>query len=307
MLQFVIKRMLIAIPVILGCLTLVFFLIHFLPGSVADLIAGEEVSAETISQIEEKLGLNQSLGQQYVTYLLNIIQGNLGQSFVTNEPVLDKLLAHFPATLTLTIASTIVAITLGVVLGVLSAVYSNTFIDNVVRVISLFGISMPNFWIGIILIMIFSVQFNWFPSIGSGSLNQLVLPALALGISGAGVITRLIRNSMLDVLNNKFVTTLRSKGLSERKIIIKHVLRNAILPTVTVIGILFGEMLAGSVVTETVFSRQGVGTVIIGAINQKDIPVLQGAILLISITYITINLLVDVSYSVIDPRIKREA
>lgn len=307
MLEFVLKRVLIAIPVILGCLTLVFFLIHFLPGNVADLIAGEEVSAETISQIEEKLGLNQSLGQQFMTYLLNILQGDLGESFITNEPVLDKLLAHFPATLTLTMASTLVAITLGVILGVSSAVYSNTFIDYIVRVISLFGISMPNFWIGIILIMIFSVQFNWFPSIGSGHANQLVLPALALGISGAGVITRLVRNSMLDVLHNKFVTTLRSKGLSERKIILKHVLRNAIIPTITVIGILFGEMLAGSVVTETVFSRQGIGTVIIGAINQKDIPVLQGAILLISITYITMNILVDVSYSIIDPRIKREA
>ncbi|WP_138756386.1 ABC transporter permease [Paenibacillus sinopodophylli] len=304
MFMFVIRRLLVSIMVVLASVTLVFFILNVLPGNPAEMMLGPNATPETLQNLNESLGLNKSLLVQYFDYMRGFLKGDLGESFITKKPVIDQLLAQLPATLSLAGASIAIAVILGMVLGVLSAVYQNKAIDYVVRMISLFSISMPTFWLGILLILIFSVHLQWLPAIGNGSLRQLILPACCLGIASAGSLSRLVRNSVLEVLNEQFVVTLRAKGLPEKLVLCKHVLRNALIPTVTMIGIVAGELLSGAVVTETVFSRQGIGRVVVEAIMQKDIPLVQAAILIAAIFYIIVNLLVDISYTYIDPRIR---
>ncbi|WNS78348.1 ABC transporter permease [Domibacillus sp. DTU_2020_1001157_1_SI_ALB_TIR_016] len=305
MVKFLLQRLLVSILVVWGSLTLVFFLLHILPGDAARMIGGETLSQERVDHLQKQFGLDRPIGEQYMSYITGIASGDLGSSFVDNQPVVEKLMVHFPSTLALTFASGLIAILIGVVFGVLSAIYQNSWFDYIFRFFSLFSVSMPTFWIGILLILIFSVHLKWFPAIGNGSIEQLVLPSVCLGVAGSGLLARMIRNSMLEVMNEQFVLALRAKGISEKMVVYQHVLRNALLPSITIIGILVGELLAGAVVTETVFSRQGIGRVVVDAINQKDIPMIQGAILIAAIMYIVVNLLVDLSYSYIDPRIRR--
>jgi ABC-type dipeptide/oligopeptide/nickel transport system permease component len=305
MAKFILNRLIVSIPVILGSLTLVFLIIHWLPGDPAQMIAGDDAAPDRIAYLKHEFGLDRPLWLQYLSYLWESVQGNFGHSFANSQPVLERLIAQLPATLNLAIFSTILAIVFGVLLGVLSAVYQNRWLDYVVRVLSLLGVSMPKFWLGILLILIFSVQLQWLPAIGNGSFKQLILPSFALGVTGAGMLARMIRNSVLEVINEPFVLTLRAKGLTERAVLYKHVLRNALLPAITVLGLLVGEMLAGAVVTETVFSRQGLGKMVVDAINQKDIPVIQAALLITAVFTILVNLLVDISYSYVDPRVRR--
>lgn len=301
---YILSRLGMAIGVIWGSITLVFFIVNVLPGDVATLLAGDDVPTETIHQLREELGLDRPLPVQYMAYIAGLFQGDLGTSYANSEPVLDRLLDNLGPTLALTLSSMFVAVTLGLILGILSAVYQNKLLDGIIRVLSLIGVSTPNFWIGILLIWIFSVQLHLLPSIGNGSLEQLILPSIGLGITGAGVITRLIRNSILEASNEPFIRSLRGKGIGQRAILLKHILRHALIPAVTMLGMIFGEMLAGSVVTETVFSRQGLGRLIVDAIDQKDIPIIQGAILFTAGFYVCINMLVDISYRFIDPRIR---
>lgn len=302
--RFILKRFIVSLGVIFGSITLVFFLLHILPGDSARLIGGENITEEGLAELQAILGLDKPVGEQYLSYIGGILTGDLGHSFIDNQPVMSKILDHLPATLALTVASAIIAITVGIALGIISAVYQNKWVDVVVRIIGLFSVSMPTFWIGILLIMVFSLQLNWFPAMGSGSFSHLVLPAICLGFMGSGTITRMVRNSVLEVMNDQFVQTLRAKGLREGYIMFFHILRNALIPVITVMGILIGELLAGSVVTETVFARQGIGRVVVDAINQKDIPMIQGVILFVSIMYVVVNFLVDLSYAFIDPRVK---
>jgi ABC-type dipeptide/oligopeptide/nickel transport system permease component len=305
MVKYILNRLIVSIPVILGSLTLVFLIIHWLPGDPAQMIAGEDASPERIAYLRNQFGLDQPLWQQYAVYLWKSIRGDFGHSFANSQPVIDRLLAQLPATLSLALLSTIFAIIVGFILGVLSAVYQNRVLDYVVRVISLLGVSMPKFWLGILLILVFSVHLQLLPAIGNGSFKQLILPSFALGVTGAGMLTRMVRNSVLEVIHEPFVLTLRAKGLSEKIVLYKHVLRNALLPAVTILGLLVGEMLSGAVVTETVFSRQGLGKLVVDAINQKDIPVIQAAILITGLFNILVNLMVDVSYSYVDPRVRK--
>ncbi|OZB95367.1 ABC transporter permease [Paenibacillus sp. XY044] len=305
MIKYILNRIIVSIPVILGSLTLVFIIIHWLPGDPAQMIAGDDAAPERVDFLREQFGLNEPLWKQYLDYLWNSIRGDFGHSFANSQPVLERLVAQLPATLSLAVVSTIFAIVVGVALGVLSAVYRNKALDYIVRVISLLGVSMPKFWLGILLILIFSVHLRLLPAIGNGSFKQLILPSFALGLTGAGMLTRMVRNSVLEVIQEPFVVTLRSKGLTERAVLYRHVLRNALMPAVTVLGVLVGEMLAGAVVTETVFSRQGLGKLVVDAINQKDIPVIQAAILITGIFTIIVNLLVDISYSYVDPRVRK--
>ncbi|NQX61651.1 ABC transporter permease [Paenibacillus qinlingensis] len=305
MVKYILNRLIVSIPVILGSLTLVFLIIHWLPGDPAEMIAGEDASPERIDYLRKQFGLDQPLWQQYAEYLWRSIRGDFGHSFANSQPVIDRLLAQLPATLSLALLSTIFAIIVGFILGVLSAVYKNRVLDYIVRVISLLGVSMPKFWLGILLILVFSVHFQLLPAIGNGSFKQLILPSFALGVTGAGMLTRMVRNSVLEVIHEPFVVTLRAKGLSEKIVLYKHVLRNALLPAVTILGLLVGEMLSGAVVTETVFSRQGLGKLVVDAINQKDIPVIQAAILITGLFNILVNLMVDVSYSYVDPRVRK--
>lgn len=302
----VIKRLCASLLVVFGSLVLVFSILYVLPGDPTDTIMDPSIATpEAIANLRQQLGVDQPFHVQFFRYLTNMVQGDFGQSLINSAPVLPKILEHFPATLALTAASSLVSVVIGVVLGVLSAVHRNRAIDLIARMVGLFGISMPTFWSGILLILIFSITLGWFPAMGSDGWNTLVLPALALGTVGAGFIVRMVRNSMLEVISEQFIVTLRSKGLGEKAIMYRHALRNAMIPAVTMIGMLIGEMLAGTVVIETVFSRQGIGRIIADGIMAKDLPVVQGVILFSAVIYVVVNLLVDISYAFIDPRVRR--
>ncbi|GGG68103.1 ABC transporter permease [Paenibacillus radicis (ex Gao et al. 2016)] len=305
MLKVIVNRLLISIVVLLGTLTLVFSLLHLLPGDPVNIkVAGNPVSAEVIANLRHEFGLDQPLYKQYFQYIGKVLHGDFGKSLIDNEDVMVKLMAQFPATISLTLLSMVIAIVLGVLLGVLSAVYRYRSLDHLIRLISLFGISMPTFWVAILLVLIFSVHWQWLPASGVGGFQYVILPAASMGIVGAGLIARMVRGSMLEAIHEPFVRTLRAKGLPERTVIYQHVLRNALIPAVTMIGMLLGELLAGAVVIESVFARQGIGRVILDAIMAKDLPVVQGAILLTASLYIIVNLLVDLSYTIIDPRVR---
>jgi len=306
----IVKKMLLKILTafvsIIGSLILVYCIIYLLPGDpVLSMLDPSVATPEMVAKLREELGLDQSFFIQFSHYFINVLHGNFGQSLINSDQVLPKILEHFPATLALTVTSAIVSIVIGVLFGVLSAIYRNKWIDIFARLIGLFGISMPTFWSGILLILIFSVFLNWFPAMGSDGWKTLVLPSLSLGFVGAGLIIRMVRNSMLEVINEPFIVTLRAKGLSERAVMYRHALRNALIPAITIIGIHLGELMAGTVVIETVFSRQGIGRIVADAIMAKDLPVIQGVVFFSAIVYVVINLLVDLSYSFIDPRVRR--
>lgn len=306
MLRQILTRSFVAVLTVFGSLVLVFVIVYLLPGDPATVILDPSiVSPAEIAALRRELGTDQPLYRQFLTYVSHMVQGDFGKSLLNDEPVLPKILTHVPATVTLTIASLLIAATVGIWLGVLSAIHQNGWIDIAARIVGLFAISMPTFWSGILLILVFSVTLGWFPAIGSQGWKTLVLPAVALGLVGAGFAIRLVRNSMLEVMKDPFVVTLRAKGLSERTIMYRHVLRNALIPVLTVLGILGGDLMAGTVVIETVFSRQGIGRVISDALIAKDLPVIQGVIFFTAMIYVLINLLVDISYSIVDPRIRR--
>ncbi|QHW32923.1 ABC transporter permease [Paenibacillus rhizovicinus] len=306
MLKIIAVRLLSSVGVVAGSSILVFCILYVLPGDVVmNMIDPSSMSPEAIANLRHQLGVDRPFYEQLLHYFNAMLHGDFGHSLVNSEPVLPKIMAHFPATLELTAAASAIAILVGVVLGVLSAIHRNKPIDIAARIIGLFGISMPTFWSGILMILIFSVTLGWLPAMGSDGWKTLVLPALTLGLLGAGFIVRMVRNSMLEVLGEPFITTLRAKGLLERSVMYRHALRNALIPAVTMMGILVGEMLAGTVVIETVFSRQGIGRIISDAIMSKDLPVVQGVVLFTAIVYVAINALVDISYSYIDPRVRR--
>lgn len=306
MIGLVSKRIVNSLLVIAGSLVLVFTILYVLPGDPTDMILDPTMATpELVASLRQQLGVDQPYHIQLIRYFGNMIQGDFGNSLLNSEPVLPKIVKHLPATLALTAASSVVSVVVGIILGVLSAIHRNRFIDVAARTLGLFGISMPTFWSGILLILIFSVNLNWFPAMGSDGWRSLVLPALTLGTVGAGFIVRMVRNSMLDIISDHFIMTLRSKGLTERAIMYRHALKNALIPAVTMMGMMVGEMLAGTVVIETVFSRQGIGRVIADAIMAKDLPVVQGVIFFSAIVYVVVNLLVDISYSIIDPRVRR--
>jgi peptide/nickel transport system permease protein len=302
----ILLKILTAFVSILGSLILVFCIIYLLPGDpVLSMLDPSAATPEMIANLRKELGLDQPFYIQFLHYFIDVLHGNFGQSIVNSDPVLPKILEHFPATLALTFTSAILSVVIGVTFGVLSAIYRNKWIDIVARLIGLFGISMPTFWSGILLILIFSNFLHWFPAMGSDGWKTLVLPSLSLGFVGAGLIIRMVRNSMLEVINEQFIVTLRAKGLSERAVMYRHALRNALIPAITIIGLNIGELMAGTVVIETVFSRQGIGRIVADAIMAKDIPVIQGVVFFSAIVYVIVNLLVDLSYSLIDPRVRR--
>ena len=301
---FVLRKFAGAAFVVFGAITMVFLILYWLPGDPAVLIAGDGATAETIARIRDHLGTDRPLWQQYAIYIDGLAHGDLGTSFSTNTPVLAQLLAQLPPTLALTAFACAVAIVAGVLLGVISAVGHGRAIDHAIQATTLFFTSMPSFWLGILFILLFSVTLRWLPAIGNGSAAQLVLPVACLGLITSGKLARMVRNSVLEVLDEPFVTTLRGKGLLERQVLFRHVLRNALIPVVTLLGILVGELLSGAVVTETLFARQGVGRLLVQAVGVKDIPVVQGVILVASLFYVLVNMLVDISYGWIDRRVR---
>ncbi|MDY8047313.1 ABC transporter permease [Paenibacillus polymyxa] len=308
MIRAVAARMVTSLLVILGSCILVFSILYLLPGDPVDSILDPSTATpEMIANLRHKLGVDQPFHVQFLNYFGNLLQGDFGKSLLNADPVLPKIWVNLPPTLALTLAGSAISVIIGVLLGVLSAIHRDKPIDIIARIVGLFGISMPTFWSGILLLLIFSIHLVWLPAMGSDGWKTLVLPSLTLGIVGAGFIVRMVRNSMLEVINEQFIVTLRSKGLSEKVIMYRHALRNALIPAITMIGMLMGEMLAGAVVSETVFSRQGIGRLIADAIMAKDLPVVQGVVLFSAIMYVIVNLLVDISYTFIDPRVRRSA
>lgn len=308
MIRAVAERLVTSLLVILGSCILVFSILYLLPGDPVDSILDPSTATpEMIANLRHKLGVDQPFHVQFLNYFGNLLQGDFGKSLLNADPVLPKIWVNLPPTLALTLAGSAISVIIGVLLGVLSAIHRDKPIDIIARIVGLFGISMPTFWSGILLLLIFSIHLGWAPAMGSGGWKTLVLPSLTLGIVGAGFIVRMVRNSMLEVINEQFIVTLRSKGLSEKVIMYRHALRNALIPAITMIGMLMGEMLAGAVVSETVFSRQGIGRLIADAIMAKDLPVVQGVVLFSAIMYVIVNLLVDISYTFIDPRVRRSA
>jgi ABC-type dipeptide/oligopeptide/nickel transport system permease component len=299
----IVERLLSSLGVIFGAVTLVFLILNWLPGDPAELIAGEDASAETVARVRAQLGTDRPLGRQYLDYLGGLLQGDLGRSYVSREPVVKRLAAQFPATATLTLAGCLVAVVVGISLGVLSARHAGRWLDQSIQAIALWLHSMPGFWLGILMILLFSVTLGWLPVIGN-SPAAMVLPVAALGLVVSVPVMRMVRDGMLEGLHEPYVTTLRAKGLGERRIFYVHVLRNALIPTVTLLGLVVGELLSGAVIIETLFARQGIGRITVEAITQKDIPVVQGAILIASVAFVVVNLLVDLSYTLIDPRVR---
>lgn len=304
MFNYFIRRLIISLPTILGVVLIVFAMVRLAPGDPAVAIAGEFASTEELNLIRERMGLNRSLPEQFGIFVARLAQGDLGRSTRTNRPVIQDLRERFPNTLELALAAIFIALLIGIPAGIISATRPNTILDYFVTIISLIGVSMPVFWFGLLAILYFSVQLGWFPVTGRGSLAHLVLPAITLGVSSTAIITRMTRSAMLDILNQDFVRTAKSKGLRGVSIVNKHALRNALIPVITVGGLEFGSLMAGAVITETVFSWPGIGRLLVESILARDYAVVQSTVLLIAITFILINLFIDLIYGFVDPRIR---
>jgi peptide/nickel transport system permease protein len=303
----ILVRLLWSVGVVFGAITLLFSILNWLPGDPAALIAGEEASAQSIEHVRAQLGLGKPLGQQYREYLWALLHGDLGNSFVTREPVSDRLWSQFPHTLSLTLAASLVAVLVGVLLGVLSARHHGRWPDQLLQVAALALASVPSFWLGILTILIFSVWLGWLPVLDDGTWWPSVLPVGCLGLVVSVPLSRLVREGLVDALREPFVMTLRAKGLGERRLFFVHALRNALIPSVSMLSVLVGELLSGAVIVETLFARRGIGRLTVEAITQKDLPLVQGAILFASVGYVLVNLLVDVAIVWIDPRTRARA
>ncbi|MDR7464774.1 MAG: ABC transporter permease [Armatimonadota bacterium] len=298
------RRLLLLLPVLLGVLTVVFVLMRAVPGDPARLIAGPEATQTELEAVRREWGLDAPLPVQYLQYLSRVARGDLGESIRSRRPVTVELAARFPNTLRLALASLLIMTVLGVSAGILAATHQNTFLDYASMAVALVGISMPIFWLGLMLMLLFSLYLGWLPATGRDGPAHLVLPAITLGTALTAVVARITRASMLEVLRQDYIRTARAKGLSERLVVWAHALRNALIPTVTVVGLNFGGLLSGAVLTETVFARPGIGRLIVDAIEMRDYPVVQGGVLLVALTYSLVNLIVDVAYAFIDPRIR---
>jgi ABC-type dipeptide/oligopeptide/nickel transport system permease component len=301
------QRLLRAVPVLFGVMTLVFFMVHMLPGDPAEEIASRGpggMTPEAIEAIRIRLNLDEPLYVQYWDFVKHVAQGDLGRSIFTNREVSEMIRSQLGATVKLTAAGMLVALLIGVPLGIFAAIRQNTWLDSISMTVALLGVAMPSFWLGLLMIWLFAVRLNWVPVIGGTGLRGLILPAFTLGFGAAAIIARLVRSSMLEVLRQEYMTTARAKGLRSRAVVLRHGLKNALIPVVTIIGLQVGNLLGGAVVIETVFARQGIGRLAIDAILSKDFPVIQGVVLFAAVVYVSINLVVDLLYSVIDPRIR---
>lgn len=299
-------RLFASLSVVFGAVTLLFLVLNWLPGDAATLIAGSDANAEMIERVRGQLGLGRPIGEQYREYLLSLLRGDLGTSYVTREPVLERIMSQFPATLSLTFAASLVAVVVGVGLGVVSARHHGRWLDQLIQSVALTIVSVPTFWMGIMAIMIFSVGLGWLPVLDDGTFWPSILPIGVLGLWVSVPLLRLVRDGLIGTLSEPFVMTLRAKGLSERRLFFVHALRNALIPAVSLLSVLTGELLSGAVIIETLFARQGVGRLTVEAIGSKDLPMVQGAILFASTGYVLLSLLVDLAIVIIDPRTRAQ-
>ncbi len=332
MINYIIKRLLALIPVIIGVALVVFLIIHLIPGDPAQTMLGERASPEALAQLRESMGLNEPLHIQFIDFFKGLLRFDLGRSIMSNNPVMAEISVRFPATLELSFFAIVFAVVVGIPAGIFAATHQNSLFDNFSMLIALIGVSMPIFWLGLMLIWLFAVNLGWLPpssrlSVGinleyitnilfidsiiqmnwaalKDVLSHLILPAIALGTIPMAIIARMTRSSMLEVLKQDYIRTAYSKGLQDRVVVYKHALKNAFIPIITVVGLQFGVLLGGAVLTETIFSWPGLGKYLVDAIYARDFPVVQGGILFFAISFVFVNLLVDISYAAIDPRIE---
>ncbi len=298
-------RLLQTVPTVFLVTVAVFLMLHLTPGDPAEVFLGDKRSSpELLEKVREDMGLNRPLHVQYLSYMGNALRGDLGRSLQTNVPVLEQILNRLPWTIELAAAALMIAAFIGISVGIIAALYHNTVIDTLAMALALVGISMPVYWSSLLLILLFAVQLRVLPAIGQGGIERLILPATALALVSAGSLARMVRSSMLEAFNQDFVLTARSKGISERLVVIRHVLRNALIPVVTILGLMLGNMLSGAVITETIFARLGIGQKYVEAVLQKDFTMVQGTTLFIALMYVFVNIVVDIVYAFIDPRIR---
>lgn len=306
MYKYIIRRILFLIPVLLGVSFIVFSLLYITPGDPARIVLGDQATEEAVQEFRNKEGLNDPFLVQYGRYVLNAMKGDIGRSYMTRRPVSDEILSAFPYTIKLAALSMVIAILLGIPFGIISAIKQYSLFDSVTMIGAMIGLSMPVFWLGILLILFFSVYLRWLPSSGFNTFAAMVLPAITLAAQSVAIVTRMTRSSMLEVVRQDYIRTARAKGQKESVVIWRHALGNALIPVVTVVGLQFGHLLGGAVLTESIFSIPGVGRLMVEAIKMRDYPLVQGGVLYIAIAFSIVNLLVDLIYAWIDPRIKAQ-
>lgn len=304
MIDFIVRRLLLTLPVVFGVVTLTFLLIHLVPGDPIDIMLGEQASVQDKDSLRADLGLDRPLGEQYVVYLKNLTRLDLGRSLLSKRPVTEEFFNRFPATAELTFAAILISLVIGIPLGVFAAIRQYSWADNLISVGGLLGMSMPGFWLGPMLILIFAVHLNWLPVSERGGIEHLILPAFSLGLALSAILMRMTRASMLEVKKEDYIRTAQSKGLSPRVVYFKHALRNALMPIITIVGLQFGALLTGTIITETIFDWPGIGTLFYSAIQQRNYPLVQGCVLFISLTYVFVNLLTDIAYAVANPKVR---
>jgi peptide/nickel transport system permease protein len=303
--QFVLRRIGVAIPVLFGVSVLVFLILHLIPGDPAQvLLFGSNPTPAQVASLRAELGLDRPLIVQYLVYMQHVLHGDLGHSFIAGRPVTSEILDRFPDTLQLTIGGMAVALLIGVPLGIAAGLRPHSWIDRLSTGTATLGVAIPYFWLALILTLIFAVNLRWLPSLGEGSPQAIILPAVSLGWAFAAVIARLLRANLIEVYQQPYMQVARAKGLSKRGLLLKHALKNALIPVVTILGLQFGNLLSGAVVIEVIFGRSGIGSYLVSAIHAKDIPAVQGIVLFIAVLYLLINLIVDVAYGALDPRIR---
>jgi len=304
-LSFLVRRVLLSVPVLLGVATLVFSLIHLVPGDPVQAMLGESASPQDVADVRERLGLDRPLSAQFGAYLRALAHGDLGQSLRTNEPVTRAIAARLPATFELAMAAMGVAVVAAIPLGILAAIWAGTWVDTAVTALTLAGMAMPNFWLGPLLVIVFSVTLGWLPVSGRGTLAHLILPAVTLGAPLAAVLAKMTRAGLVEERRAVYVRAARARGVSQARAMLVHAFPNSLIPLVTVLCLQMGAVLTGAVITETIFAWPGVGRLLIQSIGFRDYPMVQGCILVIAVIYVTTNLFVDVAYGVLDPRIRR--
>ena len=304
MLRFVARRLALTIPVLLGVATLVFALIHLVPGDPAQAMLGEAAPQEDVDALRRQLGLDRPLIDQYGEFLAGLVRGDLGTSLRSGMPVTAQIAERLPATFELALAAMVVALSLALPLGIAAAAWRGTFVDHAAMTLALAGMSIPNFWLGPLLAIVFGIELGWLPVSGRGGFDHLVLPALSLGVALAAILARMTRASLLEELREPYVRAARARGVSRFRAVVVHAFLNSLIPVVTIVGLQFGAVLTGAVITETIFSWPGIGRLLIQSIGFRDYPLVQGCILLIAVTYVAVNLMTDLAYGLLDPRIR---
>jgi ABC-type dipeptide/oligopeptide/nickel transport system permease component len=308
MARFVLGRVLLAVPVLLGVTFVSFMIIHLIPGNPAQaMLFGSNPTPQQVHNLEKQLGLNDPLYVQYLHYMSGLLHGNLGTSFITGRTVASQIISRAPSTFALSAAAMLVAIVIGIPLGIVGGVAANSIWDRLGRLVSVGGVAIPYFWLALIISLFFAVRLHWFPAVGTAGWKSMVLPALALGWGYAAILTRLLRSRLIEEYHSEYISTARAKGAGGARVLFNHALRNAAIPTVTMLGLQIGNILTGAAVIEVIFGRPGLGSFLVSSISAKDIPVVQGTVLFIGLVYVLINLVVDLLVGVIDPRTRKQA